>query len=274
MLDADARARAAAATGWRSSPTTCASGRSCGARSSRSTRSSSSSWTRPGSGCASRSPRSTSSRSSASETLGAAQCLFVDDNELNVEAARELGLTAVQFRSNEQAIPEIRTALASCAASLVLAADAVVDVDLRAPWSRACSSRSCDSQGSTMSSASSSPTPARKASSPRKRAASFSTSRRCSPSPSNDADQELRARHRRADLERGVPGGEHREVLVVEVVDRLRVVLRELVLGDVVDPGLDHGGQQRAPRLPADGLRDHPDRLRRLHEAKRHGAQT
>jgi putative hydrolase of the HAD superfamily len=39
-------------------------------------------------------------------------CLFVDDNELNVEAARELGMTAVQFHSNDQAIPEIRTALA------------------------------------------------------------------------------------------------------------------------------------------------------------------
>ena len=39
------------------------------------------------------------------------QCLFVDDNELNVEAARELGMRAVHFRSNEQAIPEIRQAL-------------------------------------------------------------------------------------------------------------------------------------------------------------------
>jgi putative hydrolase of the HAD superfamily len=38
-------------------------------------------------------------------------CLFVDDNELNVEAARELGMTAVQFHSNEQAIGEIRAAL-------------------------------------------------------------------------------------------------------------------------------------------------------------------
>ena len=38
--------------------------------------------------------------------------LFVDDNELNVEAARELGMHAVHFRSNEQAIPEIRSALA------------------------------------------------------------------------------------------------------------------------------------------------------------------
>jgi putative hydrolase of the HAD superfamily len=39
------------------------------------------------------------------------ECLFVDDNELNVEAARELGMIAVQFRSNEQAIEEIRAAL-------------------------------------------------------------------------------------------------------------------------------------------------------------------
>lgn len=41
-------------------------------------------------------------------TLSPAQCLFVDDNEGNVEAARDLGMTAVQFVSNEQAIPEIR----------------------------------------------------------------------------------------------------------------------------------------------------------------------
>ena len=37
--------------------------------------------------------------------------LFVDDNDLNIAAARELGLHAVHFRSNEQAIPEIRAAL-------------------------------------------------------------------------------------------------------------------------------------------------------------------
>jgi epoxide hydrolase-like predicted phosphatase len=39
------------------------------------------------------------------------ECLFVDDNEQNVEAARELGMTAVQFHSNDQAIPELRAAL-------------------------------------------------------------------------------------------------------------------------------------------------------------------
>jgi epoxide hydrolase-like predicted phosphatase len=43
--------------------------------------------------------------------LAPGECLFVDDNELNVEAARELGMTAVQFHSNEQAIAEIRAAL-------------------------------------------------------------------------------------------------------------------------------------------------------------------
>jgi putative hydrolase of the HAD superfamily len=36
------------------------------------------------------------------------ECLFVDDNEVNVEAARLLGMTAVHFRSNDQAIPEVR----------------------------------------------------------------------------------------------------------------------------------------------------------------------
>ena len=35
-------------------------------------------------------------------------CLFVDDIEANVEAARELGISAVHYRSNEQAIGEIR----------------------------------------------------------------------------------------------------------------------------------------------------------------------
>lgn len=41
----------------------------------------------------------------------AGECLFVDDLEINIEAARELGMSAVHFRSNEQAIPEIEAAL-------------------------------------------------------------------------------------------------------------------------------------------------------------------
>ena len=44
--------------------------------------------------------------------VGPADCLFVDDVEVNVEAARALGMTAVHFRDNDQAIAEIRAALA------------------------------------------------------------------------------------------------------------------------------------------------------------------
>jgi putative hydrolase of the HAD superfamily len=44
--------------------------------------------------------------------VGASDCLFVDDVEHNVVAARELGMAAVHFRSNDQAIPEIERALA------------------------------------------------------------------------------------------------------------------------------------------------------------------
>jgi putative hydrolase of the HAD superfamily len=48
------------------------------------------------------------------ERLGvpASACLFVDDLEVNCEAARELGFTAVQYREPEQAIAEVRAALA------------------------------------------------------------------------------------------------------------------------------------------------------------------
>jgi putative hydrolase of the HAD superfamily len=47
------------------------------------------------------------------ERLGmvAGECLFVDDVADNCTAARELGMTAVHFRDNEQAIGEIRRAL-------------------------------------------------------------------------------------------------------------------------------------------------------------------
>jgi putative hydrolase of the HAD superfamily len=40
------------------------------------------------------------------------RCLLVDDMEVNCEAAEAQGMRAVQFWSNEQAIPEIRAALA------------------------------------------------------------------------------------------------------------------------------------------------------------------
>lgn len=47
------------------------------------------------------------------ERLSAApgEALFVDDVEVNCDGARELGMTAIRFRSTEQAIEEIETAL-------------------------------------------------------------------------------------------------------------------------------------------------------------------
>ncbi|MGE5407252.1 MAG: HAD family hydrolase [Syntrophothermus sp.] len=47
------------------------------------------------------------------ERLGLAPeaCLFIDDIEVNCEAARELGMRAVHFRDNDQAIEEVRAAL-------------------------------------------------------------------------------------------------------------------------------------------------------------------
>ena len=42
----------------------------------------------------------------------ASECLFVDDMELNCTAARELGMTAVEFQDTEQARREIETVLA------------------------------------------------------------------------------------------------------------------------------------------------------------------
>jgi epoxide hydrolase-like predicted phosphatase len=48
------------------------------------------------------------------ERLGgmrAEECLFVDDVEVNCDAARELGMAAVQFVDNEQTIAEVRSLL-------------------------------------------------------------------------------------------------------------------------------------------------------------------
>ena len=43
--------------------------------------------------------------------IAAEECLFIDDTEINCDAARELGIVPVHFRDNDQAIPEIRSAL-------------------------------------------------------------------------------------------------------------------------------------------------------------------
>jgi epoxide hydrolase-like predicted phosphatase len=44
--------------------------------------------------------------------LPAEACLFVDDMELNCDAARELGFNAVHYRDADQAIADVRAALA------------------------------------------------------------------------------------------------------------------------------------------------------------------
>jgi putative hydrolase of the HAD superfamily len=43
--------------------------------------------------------------------VSAEECLFVDDVAVNVDAARAIGMRAIHFRSNEQAIRELRKAL-------------------------------------------------------------------------------------------------------------------------------------------------------------------
>ncbi|HEU4980410.1 MAG TPA: HAD family phosphatase [Solirubrobacterales bacterium] len=48
------------------------------------------------------------------ERLGGAdptECLFIDDTDVNCEAAAELGMTAVHYRHNDQAIAEVREVL-------------------------------------------------------------------------------------------------------------------------------------------------------------------
>ena len=134
------------------------------------------------------------------------------------------------------------------------------------------SARAGDSHGSTMSSAWSSAKPALNASSPRRPAAIFSASRRFSPSELNAADQEVLVRDRRADLHRRVPGGQHRQVVLVEVGDGLGVVRGELLVGDLVDPRAHQLAQQLAAGLAPDRFGDDADGVLRLDETQWHDA--
>jgi putative hydrolase of the HAD superfamily len=43
--------------------------------------------------------------------VGPERCLFIDDADVNCEAAAKLGMAAVRYQANEQAIPEIRAVL-------------------------------------------------------------------------------------------------------------------------------------------------------------------
>src|SRR3954449_5175955 len=71
--------------------------------------------------------------------------------------------------------------------------------------------------------------------------------------------QEVAIRDRLADLHRTVPGGQHRDVVLVELGDRLRVVLLELLVGDLIDPGPYRFTEELAAGLAADGVGDRPD---------------
>ena len=89
--------------------------------------------------------------------------------------------------------------------------------------------------------------------------------------PRERLQQEILVGHRVAHLERRVPRGQHRQVVVVQVLNRLRVVDLQLVVRDLVDPRTDHLAEKLAPRLAADRLRHHADRLLGLDEAEWHG---
>ena len=43
--------------------------------------------------------------------ISAEECLFIDDTDVNCDTARGLGMSAVHYRHNDQAIPEIRATL-------------------------------------------------------------------------------------------------------------------------------------------------------------------
>ncbi len=132
--------------------------------------------------------------------------------------------------------------------------------------------RSLLSHGSTLSSACSSATPALNASSPRRPGGDLQRLATVVAEVLERTDQEVLVRQRRADLHRGVPGGEHREVVLVQIGDGLRVVRGELALRNLVHPGADELAEQLPAGLAADRLRDHADGVLRLNEAEGHCA--
>src|SRR5579875_899988 len=86
-----------------------------------------------------------------------------------------------------------------------------------------------------------------------------------------DVDEELLARQRLAHLERDVPGGEERQVVLVEIGDRLGVVGFELRLGDLVHPGADDLAEDLPACLTAHRVGDDADGVLRFDEAEGHG---
>ena len=71
-------------------------------------------------------------------------------------------------------------------------------------------------------------------------------------------------------IEGAVPGGEHREVVLVELGDRFRVVDLELGVGNLVDPGAHRLAQQLAAGLTTDRVGDDTDGVGGVYEAEGH----
>src|SRR3954453_15230460 len=88
--------------------------------------------------------------------------------------------------------------------------------------------------------------------------------------PREGLQEELFVCHRVTDLERRVPRGQHRQVVGVELVDRLGVVSLELVLRYLVHPRAHDLAKKLATRLAPDRLRDDADRFLWLDEAEGH----
>src|SRR3954470_11475413 len=88
-------------------------------------------------------------------------------------------------------------------------------------------------------------------------------------------DQEVAVGDRLADLQRGVPGGEHRQVVVVEVGDRLGVLVLELAVRDLVDPRTDELTHQLTTGFAPDRLGDDADGVLWFDKTERHlGSRT
>jgi hypothetical protein len=83
-------------------------------------------------------------------------------------------------------------------------------------------------------------------------------------------EQELLVRHRVPDLQRRMPSGQHRQVVVVELVHGLRIVDVQLVVGYLVDPRPHDLAEQLPARLTADALGNYPNRFLCLDEAEWH----
>ena len=82
--------------------------------------------------------------------------------------------------------------------------------------------------------------------------------------------EEVAVGDRVTDLERAVPGGEHREVVLVELGQGLGIVSFELVVRDLIDPGSHRLAEQLATGLTTDRVRDRTDSVGGIHEAESH----